>query len=148
MYSFKEEDNRMKEVVKKSQNPKKISKVQFGTLTSTDIQKVAELRVSNRSIFSMPDATNPTRHPTVNGCMDARMGISNKADKCETCRKNLTNCSGQFGYIQLELPVFHAGYFKHTLTILQCICKRYGGFINHFLLSCVLPLSSLLSLTL
>lgn len=23
----------------------------------------------------------------------------------------------------MELPVFHAGYFRHTLTILQCICK-------------------------
>jgi hypothetical protein len=36
----------------------------------------------------------------------------------------MTDCSGHFGYVQLELPVFHAGYFKHTLQILQCICKR------------------------
>jgi DNA-directed RNA polymerase III subunit RPC1 len=40
------------------------------------------------------------------------------------CSKRLTDCCGHFGYVQLELPVFHAGYFKHTLTILQCICKR------------------------
>ena len=39
-------------------------------------------------------------------------------------RKTLTDCAGHFGYIQLELPVFHAGFFKHTLTILQCVCKR------------------------
>ncbi|RYH24956.1 hypothetical protein EON65_16135 [archaeon] len=39
-------------------------------------------------------------------------------------RKKLTDCAGHFGYIQLELPVFHAGYFRHTLTILQCICKN------------------------
>jgi DNA-directed RNA polymerase III subunit RPC1 len=38
-------------------------------------------------------------------------------------RKKLSDCAGHFGYIQLELPVFHAGYFRHTLTILQCICK-------------------------
>lgn len=37
--------------------------------------------------------------------------------------KKLNECAGHFGYIQLELPVFHAGYFKHTLVILQCICK-------------------------
>lgn len=36
----------------------------------------------------------------------------------------MSDCAGHFGYIQLELPVFHAGYFKHTLGILQCICKR------------------------
>ena len=39
-------------------------------------------------------------------------------------RKKLTDCAGHFGYIQLELPVFHPGYFRHTLIILQCICKQ------------------------
>ena len=56
--------------------------------------------------------------------MDARLGISDKVSHCQTCKKRLTDCAGHFGYIQLELPVFHAGYFKHTLTILQCICKK------------------------
>jgi hypothetical protein len=26
-------------------------------------------------------------------------------------------------YIKLELPVFHIGYFKNTVQVLQCICK-------------------------
>jgi DNA-directed RNA polymerase beta' subunit len=26
-------------------------------------------------------------------------------------------------YIRLELPVFHVGYFKNTIQLLQCICK-------------------------
>lgn len=38
--------------------------------------------------------------------------------------KKLADCSGHFGYIQLELPVFHVGYLRHTLAILQCICKK------------------------
>jgi DNA-directed RNA polymerase III subunit RPC1 len=38
--------------------------------------------------------------------------------------KKLADCAGHFGFIQLELPLFHAGYFRHTLTILQCICKK------------------------
>lgn len=38
--------------------------------------------------------------------------------------KKLADCAGHFGYVQLELPLFHAGYFRHTLIILQCICKR------------------------
>jgi len=28
------------------------------------------------------------------------------------------------GYIRLELPVFHIGYFRNTVQILQCICKE------------------------
>ena len=115
-----------KSVVLRTTNPKKITKIQFGTLPTEDIQKVSEVRVSSRTIFSLPNAQNPTRHPAVNGVMDPRMGISGKTnpDRCATCLKTLQVCSGHFGYIQLELPVFHAGYFKHTLAILQCICKK------------------------
>lgn len=38
--------------------------------------------------------------------------------------KKIAECSGHFGFIQLDLPVFHVGYLRHTLTIIQCICKR------------------------
>jgi DNA-directed RNA polymerase beta' subunit len=30
---------------------------------------------------------------------------------------------GTTGYIRLELPVFHVGYFKNIVAILQCVCK-------------------------
>lgn len=33
------------------------------------------------------------------------------------------NCSGHFGYIRLNLPVYHIGYFKKVVNILQSICK-------------------------
>lgn len=33
--------------------------------------------------------------------------------------KLLVDCAGHYGHIKLELPVFHIGYFKHTLTMLQ-----------------------------
>ena len=33
--------------------------------------------------------------------------------------EQLATCVGHFGYIQLELPVFHVGLFKDTWTILQ-----------------------------
>lgn len=46
-------------------------------------------------------------------------------------RKKLTDCAGHFGFIQLELPVFHAGYFRHTLTILQCVCKQCSRVLLH-----------------
>lgn len=42
---------------------------------------------------------------------------------CGTCGKGLTDCIGHFGYIDLELPVYHVGYFKAVITVLQTICK-------------------------
>ena len=35
----------------------------------------------------------------------------------------MADCVGHYGYIRLVLPVFHVGFFKHVLGILQCICK-------------------------
>lgn len=49
--------------------------------------------------------------------------MSVKDALCATCGKGLTECVGHFGYIDLELPVFHVGYFKAIITILQTICK-------------------------
>lgn len=108
-----------KSIVQASSAPKKIARIQFGTMSTEEIQRVAQLQVSSRVLFQMPD-----RRAAAHGCMDPRLGISDKMSHCKTCHKKLTDCAGHFGYIQLELPVFHAGYFKHTLTLLQCICKK------------------------
>lgn len=51
-------------------------------------------------------------------------GTNQKDAPCQTCNKNLNECVGHFGYIDLELPVFHVGYFKSIITILQSICKK------------------------
>ena len=108
-----------KSIVQASSAPKKIAKIQFGTMSTDEIQRVAQVQVSSRVLFQMPD-----RRAAPHGCMDPRLGISDKMSHCRTCLKKLTDCSGHFGFIQLELPVFHAGYFKHTLTLMQCICKK------------------------
>ena len=51
------------------------------------------------------------------------MGTSNKLKDCVTCGKNLADCVGHYGYVDLELPCFHAGYFKACISVLQMICK-------------------------
>ena len=96
-----------------------ISGIQFSLLSSTDVKHVSELVVSKRNLYDMPD-----RKPSENGLLDPRLGTSDKKQPCETCGGQLKECAGHFGHIKLELPVFHIGYFKHTLTVLQCICKQ------------------------
>lgn len=55
--------------------------------------------------------------------MTCVQGTSDKASICETCGCKLVDCIGHFGFIQLELPVFHIGYFKHIMFLLNVICK-------------------------
>ena len=61
--------------------------------------------------------------PMENGCLDTKLGVSDKVSKCATCHRKLADCAGHFGHVKLELPVFHIGFFKAIVTILQNICK-------------------------
>ena len=59
------------------------------------------------------------------GVLDKRMGVSrpDSDNLCSSCIERLSECPGHFGYVQLNLPCFHIGYFKHCIDILHCICK-------------------------
>ncbi|KAL7999807.1 putative DNA-directed RNA polymerase, subunit beta-prime [Plasmopara halstedii] len=108
----------VKQLVLENDRPAKISHLNFGLLSSVDMMRMSELRVQSKDLFQVQ-----TREPQIDGVLDKRLGVSNKSDICETCHLKLSDCVGHFGYIQLELPVFHIGYFKAITEILQTICK-------------------------
>ena len=66
---------------------------------------------------SRPGDVSHSHHPAV------VQGTSSKDNNCSTCGRSLADCVGHFGYVDLELPVFHIGYFGATVAILQTICK-------------------------
>ena len=110
--------SRRKDLLKADLAPKKISHLQFGLLSPADMQRVAEFQVCSRELFTMP-----ARTPAHGGCLDPRLGVSDKISSCSTCHRKLVDSAGHYGYIRLALPVFHIGFLRHTLHLLQCICK-------------------------
>jgi DNA-directed RNA polymerase III subunit RPC1 len=46
-----------------------------------------------------------------------------KDSVCETCGQKMQECAGHWGYLKLVLPIFHIGYFRPVINILQEICK-------------------------
>jgi DNA-directed RNA polymerase III subunit RPC1 len=108
-----------KRLIKTDLAPKKISHLQFCLLSPLEMQRLAEFQVTSRELFSMPSRT-----PAPGGCLDPRLGVSDKVSTCATCKRKLVDCAGHFGYIRLALPVFHIGYLRHTIHLLQCICKK------------------------
>eukprot|EP00731_Ephydatia_muelleri_P022715 Em0015g298a len=82
------------------------------------MRQQAHIHVVSKLLYSQ-DA----RKPVPFGVLDHRMGTSQKDSPCETCGKPLADCIGHYGYIDLELPVFHVGYFRSTIIMLQNICK-------------------------
>ncbi|RKP22725.1 hypothetical protein SYNPS1DRAFT_19660, partial [Syncephalis pseudoplumigaleata] len=92
--------------------------IQFGVLSPQEMAKAAEFEVTQRDLYTVPDRI-PVRH----GVLDLRLGTSEKATNCETCGLPMAECIGHFGYLKLCVPIFHIGYFRAIINILQTICK-------------------------
>ncbi|KAI9912862.1 hypothetical protein PsorP6_006479 [Peronosclerospora sorghi] len=108
----------VKQLVLENDRPAKISHLHFGLLSDIDMMQLSQVRIQSKDLFH-----GPTRAPAVAGVLDTRLGVSTKHDTCATCHLQLADCVGHFGYIRLALPVFHIGYLKAILDILQSICK-------------------------
>ena len=108
-----------------SQMLEKIKGLSFSALSASDIVAQSEVEISTRDLFDLDNG----RSVKEGGALDARMGVSSSQAECTTCHGNLASCHGHFGHIKLALPVFHVGYFKATIQILQSICKSCGSLL-------------------
>ncbi|PVU95919.1 hypothetical protein BB561_001508 [Smittium simulii] len=97
--------------------PKRVKYIEFCVPSADDIRRSSEAQITHRDLYT------EDRQPVKNGVLDLRLGISDKKSTCETCGLNLAECIGHWGHINLCVPIFHIGFFKATMTILQNICK-------------------------
>ncbi|XP_008558065.1 DNA-directed RNA polymerase III subunit RPC1 [Microplitis demolitor] len=109
----------VKEQYRETDVAKKISHVTFGVNSHHDIARQAHINVVCQQLYSEQDHSIMPY-----GVLDPRMGTCSNASSCVTCGKPLSECTGHFGYIDLEFPVFHPGYFRSVIGILQSICKK------------------------
>ncbi|XP_041117381.1 DNA-directed RNA polymerase III subunit RPC1 isoform X1 [Polyodon spathula] len=117
----------VKEQFRETDVAKKISHICFGMKSAEQMRQQAHLQVVSKNLYSQDSSHTPLPY----GVLDHRMGTSEKDRPCETCGKNLSDCLGHYGYIDLELPCFHIGYFKAIIGVLQMICKT----CSHIMLS-------------
>ncbi|KAH6655660.1 DNA-directed RNA polymerase III [Truncatella angustata] len=99
--------------------PKRFRQIKFGIQSNQDIVNQAVVEVADRTMYDLDRG----REPIKNGPLDKRLGISSKVATCLTCDLRLQDCPGHFGHVRLPLPVFHIGYLRFTMKILQEICK-------------------------
>ncbi|ETW54564.1 DNA-directed RNA polymerase III subunit RPC1 [Plasmodium falciparum Palo Alto/Uganda] len=113
-----EESSMKKRFVKDIKRNCEIKSIRFGIMSKEDIIKYSEVKIMNREMYK-----NNSGIPYPYGVLDLKLGAHKSNSVCETCNKKLINCSGHFGYIELNYPVFHIGYYKYIIHILYCICK-------------------------
>ncbi len=83
---------------------------------------MASVQVVNQSLYK----PNEKRVPVPYGVLDPKMGTANRTAICETCGQDIKECIGHFGYLQFHYPIYHIGYMKNIIEILQRICKSCG----------------------
>lgn len=97
---------------------KTVGAIFFGMLSGEDMMRASTLAVTTRDMYKLG-----TRRATAFGPLDPRMGVCNKADACGTCGQKINECAGHWGYVKLELPVFHIGFLRSMVETLQTVCK-------------------------
>uniref|UniRef100_A0A0K0FAM9 DNA-directed RNA polymerase subunit n=1 Tax=Strongyloides venezuelensis TaxID=75913 RepID=A0A0K0FAM9_STRVS len=100
--------------------------VRFSTGDPETIRKIAHIPIFNNKLY---DDSAGKWSPAQYGPLDTRLGTFQKTLNCETCKKNMTDCVGHYGFVDLELPVFHVGFFRLTIQMLQCLCKNCSNFL-------------------
>lgn len=83
-----------------------------------DLLRQSVVEVINQGTFEALTGT-----PVEDGVMDPKLGALSKNKVCTTCGFSFRDCMGHFGHIELAVPVFHVGYFKHMMQVLNQICK-------------------------
>ncbi|TPX38204.1 DNA-directed RNA polymerase [Synchytrium microbalum] len=100
---------------------KKVKEISFGVFSSQEASRLSILRVASHNLY---DINQPGRPAMKDGVLDARLGCnSSSKSNCLTCEEGIQDCVGHYGVILLNKPVFHIGYFKNLVNVLQNICK-------------------------
>ena len=99
-----------------------ITQIQFGVLSSSDISKLSTIECVNRELYDI------NKNPILYVPIDYHLGVNQKNIICSTYNKKIENYPGHFGFIRLNLPIFHIGFFK-SIEILKIICKNYSRVI-------------------
>jgi DNA-directed RNA polymerase III subunit RPC1 len=99
--------------------PMRIGALDFGVMPADEIERQAELEISDRNLYNL----DAQRNPTENGPLDRHLGTGNKTAICGTCGEYARACSGHWGFVRLEAPCFHIGFLAFTIDILNQVCK-------------------------
>lgn len=111
------------------------SSVTFSLYSSEDVRKLSVLHITN------PNSFNLLGHPLQGGLYDPALGpVNEKAGPCATCLRNIFNCPGHFGYIELPLPVVNPLFSKIIYQILRMSCLschtlQIQGSVKHTLIA-------------
>ncbi|MDA7495516.1 hypothetical protein N8459_03300 [Nitrosopumilus sp.] len=98
-------------------NPSKIIGIQFGTLSSQEIETGSVVNVTEKDTWK-------NGKPVPNGLMDSRMGVSEPGLLCPTDGHDYIKTPGYHGHVNLATPILHLQYIGAITAVLKSICFK------------------------
>jgi hypothetical protein len=95
-----------------------IENITFGIFSAEEIKNIAVCEVNSPKLCSVDKNTG---YGTV---YDPRMGTLENGRSCETCGQNVWQCSGHYGYIELNEAIVHPLFYRRVVDFLKCICLK------------------------
>ena len=95
--------------------PTRTGEVQFGILSDEETESMSTVQIKDTTIYyrGLP---NPY------GINDHRMGTVDRRLLCGTCCRDVKECQGHVGHIQLSYPMYHIGFFELCFKTLRSVC--------------------------
>ncbi|XP_055531445.1 DNA-directed RNA polymerase I subunit RPA1 [Wyeomyia smithii] len=92
--------------------------LQFSVFSADDIKRISVTKIVTPQSFDI------LGHPVPGGLYDPAMGPSGGGEVCATCVKDISQCEGHFGHIEICLPVFNPFFVKTVYNLLRICCTN------------------------
>ena len=99
-----------------------VDRVQFSILSEEQIRKYSVVEITSPDLYEK-------NNPKIGGLADLRLGTIDRHYKCMTCKGDIIHCPGHFGHVELCKPVYHIGYIKHIVKLLNMVCVNCSNLL-------------------
>lgn len=98
-----------------TEKPLRVGKVQFGLIPPEDTRKLSSVQVTDTTIYCRG-------LPNPGGINDHRMGTVDRRLLCGSCCRDVKECQGHTGHIELSYPMYHVGFYEMCFKALRSVC--------------------------
>lgn len=97
-----------------------VEAIHFGLYSEDDLVRMSVCNVSSAKLTGEKNENGT--YNTYGTVYDPKMGVLENGKTCETCNKDVWNCCGHFGHIELNQCIIHPLYYKNVINFLKCFC--------------------------
>lgn len=94
-----------------------VENIRLSVIGSDELMSMTNIRITD---------PGPSGLNTVN---DPRLGVLEPDTVCNTCYKDTLECPGHYGYIPLNVPVYHPLFIRYIVKVLNIVCNKCGGLL-------------------